>query len=499
MPEQPATTMALAHARHAAHREVLAPRSQFYQGPFGRLFRNLSPWTPPGATEADQIDAIHQIAEASFEGTFDRALDNEDIPAGYTYLGQFVDHDITFDPTSSLQRRNDPERLHNFRTPRFDLDNIYGRGPDDQPYLYSQAERGKLLIGANRAIIADDGTVQKKAEPDLPRNRDDSRDTAETDDFSRRRVALIGDPRNDENIIVSQLQLAVLKFHNARIDEGLDFAAARRQTRWHYQWVVIHDFLKKLCGDALVNRLLGEQTPGEPELRFYDFKEQPFIPVEFSVAAYRMGHSMVRGRYHLNDTLQEFRGGRPLDIFGDGPLSENLEGGRELPGFWTIQWDRYVHYRGSTPQLSRRIDHFLAPPLVSLPLPEGDPRFRSLPFRNLLRGWRLGLPSGQDVARRMGIEEPVDADQSDPLWIYILKEAESTGKHGGRRGRQLGTVGATIVGEVFVGLLAADPASYYAIDPTWEPDGGTDFDLAAFLEKARAPMTRADADGLMHP
>jgi hypothetical protein len=184
--------MALAHARHAAHREVLAPRSQFYQGPFGRLFRNLSPWTPPGATEADQIDAIHQIGEASFEGTFDRALDNEDIPAGYTYLGQFVDHDITFDPTSSLQRRNDPEQLHNFRTPRFDLDNIYGRGPDDQPYLYSQAERGKLLIGANRAIIADDGTVQKKAEPDLPRNRDDSRDTAETDDFSRRRVALIG-------------------------------------------------------------------------------------------------------------------------------------------------------------------------------------------------------------------------------------------------------------------------------------------------------------------
>ena len=372
-----------------------------------------------------------------------------------------------------MQRRNDPARLHNFRTPRFDLDNIYGRGPQDQPYLYSQGEPGKLLIGANAALLGEDGAVTKKAEPDLPRNRDESRDTAETDGFSRRRVALIGDPRNDENIIVAQLQLAVLRFHNALIDQGLDFAEAQRLTRWHYQWVVIHDFLKKLCGETVLNRLLPKNQPGETDLRLYDFKDQPFIPVEFSVAAYRMGHSMVRGRYHLNDTLQEFRQGKPLDIFGTGQLSENLEGGRELPGFWTIQWDRFVFHKGSTPQLSRRIDHLLAPPLVNLPLGEGDARFKSLPFRNLLRSWRLDLPSGQDVARRMGIE-PIDKDKHDPLWIYILKEAESTGKHGGRRGRQLGTVGATIVGEVFVGLLAADPASYYSVDPTWEPEGGSD-------------------------
>lgn len=69
--------------------------------------------------------------------------ENQGINAGYTYLGQFIDHDLTFDPASSLQKQDDPDALVDFRTPRFDLDNIYGRGPDDQPYLYE--EDGRLL------------------------------------------------------------------------------------------------------------------------------------------------------------------------------------------------------------------------------------------------------------------------------------------------------------------------------------------------------------------
>lgn len=450
------------------------PASPFHHGPFGRLFRNLPTWEPAGETEQEKLDAIHTLSQSAFEAFDDPALDNGDIPAGYTYLGQFVDHDITFDPTSELQRLNDPDRIRNFRTPRFDLDNIYGRGPDDQPYLYAQDGAGKLLIGSNN-----------RGEPDLPRNRDSGADTSDTDDFSRFRTALIGDPRNDENIIVSQLQLAFLGFHNRRVDEGAGFEEARRFTRWHYQWVVVHDFLKRLCGADLVDALLCGKCQGQPDLCFFHYRNAPFMPVEFSVAAYRLGHSMVRPGYQLSETLDGLRGGNPLAIFGGQP-QDNLRGGRELPPFWTIQWDRFVEHQGSDPQKSRKLDTKLAPPLVDLPI-SPEARLRSLAFRNLLRGWRMSLPSGQSVARRMGIQvvdgAPLTGD--DPLWLYVLAEANQV--HGGAR---MGPVGARIVAEVFVGLLAGDPFSYYSVNPGWKPElssAGGEFTLGDFLQHAGAP------------
>ena len=129
--------------------------------------------------------------------------DNEAIPAGYTYFGQFVDHDITFDPVSSLQRINDPDALENFRTPRFDLDSVYGSGPGDEPFQYDRdsIDGVKLLVGKGRDV----NTGETTSEDDLPRNAQG--------------IALIGDPRNDENIIVSQLQLAFIKLHNKFVDQ----------------------------------------------------------------------------------------------------------------------------------------------------------------------------------------------------------------------------------------------------------------------------------------
>ncbi len=462
-----------AHAARGKERKVYAPRSKSLHGTFGRMFRELAPWEPPGQNEEEKIDAIAELASSSFEaaGGSDISLDNNTIPAAYTYLGQFIDHDITFDPTSSLERRNDPDALVNFRTPRFDLDSVYGRGPADQPYLYNRASANtKMLIGAN-----------SRGEQDLPRNLDVSTDDASTDDFSRGRTALIGDMRNDENIIVSQLQLAFLNFHNARVDEGHSFDEAQRMTRWHYQWVVIHDFVKRICGAELVDKLLGN---GTPNLRFYKYRNKPFMPVEFSVAAYRLGHSMVRPNYHLSDTLEGFRSGNALSIFG-GPARDNLNGGRELPPFWSIQWNRFVSHEGSQPQHSRKLDTKLAPPLVNLPLRETDPRRNSLAFLNLLRGWRMSLPSGQDVAARMGIS-PLCGN--DPLWLYVLQEADELGD-GGRR---LGPVGARIVAEVFVGLLAGDNQSYYSVNPNWSPElsaSSNNFELVDFLVHAGVPMT----------
>ncbi len=503
-------------ASHGSLVSIFAPHSRFYEGPFGRMFRNLPAWEPDGATEAERIAFIEAIANRMVDPAPPAAaLDNPSIPAGYTYFGQFVDHDITFDPTSTLERANDPERIHNFRTPRFDLDNMYGRGPAAQPYLYeskTDPRTKKFLIGTN----AENGA----REHDLPRNLDASDDgypppppnkpPKQVDMFTRRRRALIGDPRNDENIIVAQMHLTMLKLHNAFIDRhGKTFEEAQRLTRWHYQWVVIHDFLKRLCGRDLVNEILQADEngtplglcPGKPKFCFYKYEDQPFIPVEFAVAAYRLGHSMVRGAYHLNERLRDIRvnqlqkpRGGVLDIFGGLP-EDNLDGNRLLPGFWTIAWSRYVDHNSAPGalQLSRKIDTKVVRQLFTLP-GIGPVNPNSLPMRNLMRGWRMGLPSGQAVARRMGIPHAQFIPGNDPLWFYILQEAENAG------GERLGPVGARIVAEVFIGLLAGDPSSFYSVDPTWVPslpNQGGGFQLRDLFINADAPMSEDEANRVM--
>ena len=486
-------------------REVIAPRSHFTQGPFGRLFRELPAWVPPGRSDAQRESVLEQLAQVMVEpegSENDAAQDNPGIPAAYTYLGQFIDHDITFDPVSSLQRQNDPERLHNFRTPRFDLDNLYGSGPDDEPFLYDRREghEGEFLIGQGRVVdpqgqdaATDLSTLAPSGEDDLPRNAQG--------------VALIGDPRNDENIIVSQLQLVMLKFHNAALRwvkeneslRGMDaFHRAQNLVRWHYQWVVLHDFLKRVVGAEIVDDILPQPGAGKPHfnLYFYKPKKQPFMPVEFSVAAYRLGHSMIRADYALNDALEGFAGripifkiklgeaGRPVE---PGPL-EDLRGGRPLPQFWTLQWDRFLDLgsEGDT-QLSRRLDPNLNRNLAAIP----PARTNRLAFLNLARGWRMGLPSGQAVARAMGTaniysNEALRLDKmfghEAPLWYYILKEAQIEGN-----GERLGEVGGRIVAEVFAGLAKGDPNSYFNVEPRWQPTfpaAGDTFELADIIRFA---------------
>lgn len=162
------------------------PRAPSYEGRFGRMFRRL-----PTFTQTDEF--LTALAEGMRQPDGE-VSDNPGIPAIYTYFGQFIDHDITFDPSSSLQRMNDPEGLINFRTPRFDLDSVYGSGPADEPFQYDEATGGlKLLTGKGRDVASNQPTT----EDDLPRNEQGR--------------ALIGDPRNDENVIVSQLQLAFIK------------------------------------------------------------------------------------------------------------------------------------------------------------------------------------------------------------------------------------------------------------------------------------------------
>ena len=424
------------------------------QGRFGRMFRRLPVFSP----DEKQLKAL--AAEMVDRGRTTSA-DNPAIPAGYTYFGQFVDHDITFDTSSNLERLNDPDGLRNFRTPRFDLDSVYGRGPKGSPELYDRRSPGgiKLLVGKNPPED-DDGTGLE--ERDLPRNPQG--------------LALIGDPRNDENVIVSQLQLTFIDFHNRMVDvvtqEGVltdpkdIFKDANRRVRWHYQWVVIHDFLKRIAGAKRVDRLFPHPADGPPEikLRFYKPKETPFMPVEFSVAAYRFGHSQIRPTYTINNTVPE------LPIFtgakSAGPL-DDFRGFRRLPGAWTVDWSHFFKTKTRRPQPSRKIDTRLAEGLFTLPGERGD--MRNLALRNLKRGVALGLPSGRRVALAIGADpltpRQLGFDHPAPLWYYVLREAAVQ-----ENGKSLGQVGGNIVAEVFLGLLAGDPLSYFSVEPGWKPE-----------------------------
>ncbi|HJU06542.1 MAG TPA: heme peroxidase family protein, partial [Nitrospiraceae bacterium] len=395
----------------------------------------------------------------------------------------FLDHDITFDPTSSLERQQDPESISNFRTPAFELDSVYGSGRAASPHLYDQQSPGAMKL----LVEEIPGTASLPQRFDLPRNSQN--------------VAIIGDPRNDENLIVSQLHLAFLKFHNAVADRvqagGITnpndvFDEAQRLVRWHYQWIILHEFLPKTVGESLFQDIL---TKGR---KIYNWHHQPFIPVEFSVAAYRFGHSQVRPGYRANfkgDSSNPF-----IKFIFDAGLPEStdpddLRGGKRATRRF-IDWGTFFDLGDGQTKPNKKIDTKLSAPLFHLPGP-GTPQ--SLAQRNLLRHLTFSLPSGQRVAKAMSEEplppddlsdlKPVGLENKTPLWFYILREADVKGD-----GKRLGPVGGRIVAEVFIGLLQGDKMSYLNQDPDWEPTLPTagsaqDFKMADLLRFA----------GVVHP
>lgn len=437
------------------------PLSEFApSGKFGRMFPNLPAFAP-------SEESLIKLAEAMVDNDPENPRgDNINVPAGYTYLGQFIDHDITFDTTALGDMMVDPLAVKNFRTPKLDLDSLYGSGPDVQPYLYQKDDPDLFLIGTtNQQPGGGDPSIPTELPNDLPR--------------SPSTLATIGDPRNDENLIVAQTHLAFLKFHNkvvAGIRDGSiqiesamgksTFEAAREIVIWHYQWIVLFDFLSRVIDQRQLRRVLKGGR------RFFKFDKDPFMPVEFSVAAYRLGHSMIRSSYDYNRVFTS-AGLNLLFLFtaASGQIVP-------IPSDWIIDWRRFFPVDPEVPvNLSRELDPFLVDPLKNLP---NVPMPNSLAVRNLLRGRNLGLPSGQDVARCMGfrplskksisrgkdgkVAAELGFDVSSPLWYYILKEAQIEGK-----GIRLGAVGSRILAEVFVGLLEGDRNSFLSRCPKWTP------------------------------
>ncbi len=362
-----------------------------------------------------------------------------DTAAGWPIFGQFVAHDITAD-RSTLRSHADTAELRNARSPRLNLESLYGDGPTGHPFLYQRDDPAKFLLGLDRA--------------DLQRNAEG--------------IAVIGDPRNDSHMLVSQFHLAMLKAHNAFVDEvrltGASsdhvFNEAATQLRWNYQWIVLNEFLPALVGQPLADQVLREGP--------HWFRPEPagFIPLEFADAAYRYGHCQIRHRYQLN-----FR----ANVV---PLFPDLLGFRAVPPEHAVDWTLFFDAPGATSaQRSKKIDGRLVQALIQLPVAvTGECEiedYHSLAVRDLQRGQGVGLPSGEAVARHLGIA-PLTTEQvgiastgwrgETPLWYYILREADACS--GGHR---LGPVGGRIVAEVLVGLIDADATSYRRSDPEWRP------------------------------
>lgn len=464
-------------------------------GLFGRMFD-----LPPLEASEDQLMALAQ--EMKDTPSQDDDLDGDaQMPAGVTYLGQFIDHDITLDTTSLSEKIEDPEARENFRTPALDLDSLYGLGPGGSPHLYERdpatlAVGARLLLGTALAspLLGPGGTVIGQA-PDLPGH-----------DLPRQPgtgFALIGDPRNDENLVVAQMHVAFMRFHNRVVDRlqaqgvprGELFARARELVTWHYQWLVLHEFLETITGEpGIAERIMAQGR------RWFRFRKFPFMPIEHAVATYRFGHSMVREVYSHNlvfrpggvtpATLQllfDFTGksGRLVGSLlpPGGPLPQP-----SLPSNWVIDWRRFFDFgtpastSGFHLNRARRIDPHLTPTLHTLPGEQGPAGV--LPFRNLKRGVMMRLPSGQDIANQIGVTplrpgEIADAGADGamarrqglhaqtPLWYYVLKEAEVRAG-----GQHLGPLGATLVAEVLVGLVQGSPSAYLTASPGFRPTLG---------------------------
>jgi heme peroxidase len=384
-------------------------------------FCDASAGNDPGACAA--TDAPAGTQEATVE-------------AGWPFFGQYVAHDLTAD-RSPLTTHADVELLTNLRSARANLEPLYGPGPVGAPYLYRRNDPAKLL----------------ESDGDVPRNQEGT--------------ALIADPRNDSHIFMSQMQVAFIRAHNRLVDrlrsdgagERSSFDDARRALTWHYQWVIVNEFLPQLAGRHLVDTVLASGP------RFYRPEGVPFIPVEFADGAYRYGHSQILETYVLRpgrDALRFFP-----DLMGFGPIGDRIVD-------WTLLFDVPGHQPA---QRAKRIDGRLVPSLISLPEAisgeASNAAYASLAARDLQRGHGLGLPSGESVARLIGAEvlseDELGLSQDNwtgqtPLWIYVQREAAS--RHAGNR---LGEVGGTIVAEVLIGVISNDPDSYLALAPDWRP------------------------------
>ena len=541
------TTLAAVRGRNGNAKRG-APPLDF--GAFGYYFRD-APEAFPGKNTTRALDALGDAMAEPPES----ARPDSRIPVIFTYLGQFIDHDISAgtdrDAGLSMIDGGDiapaPRELVmrdrlNLRAGALRLDSLYGDSPDQEPFSRKLASllrdpdaRAKMWLGElvdtghGRVPLPEDGSgdllrlgrlleePHKQLDEAVIRALPEPfrRDFINQDGSIRTQRAMIGDARNDENLILAQLHLAFLRFHNRVVDAGSNAGGphregddavynwARQLVRWHYQWLVLNAYLPKVCDPSVVADVLGQGAPlyskfyGDQMARAANALPPGHmpLPLEFSAAAFRFGHSMVRASYDLNRYF-----GRPANSEGLRDTRADLEqlfaytgngarpmpapeGGSHpgLPGHWAPEWERLVDVHVVLrDRATRRIDTLLAPPLTDMSNAPTDAGglFRRLARRNLRRGYRLNIPSAQDCiagiyARTGAAIDTLGADEltsgptgeavreggfvtRTPLWFYILKEAEICAD-----GQHLGPLGSRLVAETLAGLVINDKTSYW--------------------------------------
>ncbi|MEU8224144.1 peroxidase family protein [Kribbella sp. NPDC048915] len=402
---------------------------------YGRMFPGLEPLgTDPqvlmraGAAGGICAGSAHLGGES----------DDAEQAAGWPFFGQLLAHDTTADRSPITTGLAQVEALKNARSPRLNLEMLYADGPVGSPYLFDRDDPAKFLLTHDST----NNETNDGKKYDVPRNQQG--------------VALIGDPRNDVHLFSLALHIALLDAHNRFVDllrgsgaaEEEVFERARITLTWHYQWIVVHDFLPRLVGQPLVTEVLedgGKWFAPEPM--------QAFIPLEFADAAYRYGHGQIRHTYRLVANGPELPLFPDLVCFGPPPHELDLTQLFDVPG-------------RPPAQRAKRLDGRLPASLIGLPEQVtgavDESAYRSLAVRDLLRGDTTGLPSGESIAKLLGVPPLTDDTWpgGTPLWFYILKESD---------GDRLGPVGGRIVAEVLIGLLRADPASYLSLEPGWKP------------------------------
>jgi hypothetical protein len=446
---------------------------------FGRMFKDLE--RPP-----ENDDGLVALGQAMMDSP--DFGDNLSLPAGYTYLAQFIAHDVSFEKNNNIPAG--PVAAGNaiqLRTPSLDLDSLYGEGPKTKSssHLYDGA---RFKIGETKADFF--GDANRRYANDLYRENDENP-----------HEPLIADLRNDDNLAVAQTHVAFLKFHNKVVerlsDEGFSgdilFEEAKEKVIRHYQWIVLNDLLPKIIDEDVLRKAHESSSDLVP-----DQAKGSFMPVEFSLAGFRLGHSMLRATYEWNRVFQSpTRGDRRVAKFADlihqtGFRAETLGKGKNLGSPWIIDWTRFYDFTGhngiaTNPKFNwaKKIDTTLAADLKHFDMflkHITDERFRSLAVADLVRGSRMQLPTGQAVAERIKLPCMRAADilegphmevlrkhgfhKKTPLWYYILKEAEFY-----RGGQRLGPVGSFIVAETLVNLIRASRISIIRGNP-WRPDLG---------------------------
>lgn len=517
-------------------------------GPYGNIYRS----TMSACRSFDYFfpDAPVQVADPARVKALDAlglAMVKRDPVAGansalapvLTYFGQFIDHDITagtdrdganemIDAPDLAPRSREAVRTEkqNMRSGRLDLDSLYGGLPDgvpqnpaDKTFLDKlvSAMRSKTFRGQMRIDVYSEDTPDS-AVPfpttdragDLLRLGALERDKLVTEDeilglsdgmrkmFTRKdgktlnpTRAIIGDARNDENLIIAQFHLVFLRLHNrlvqnrpGHVKASKAFDWARDRTRWIYQWLVVNEYLRKICQEDILDDILAA-GPG----LYQNFLANSGctdgklpLPIEFSAAAFRFGHSMVRDAYDWNTffgtktthdpTLSE-AGSQLLFAFTGGGEMNGFPVDR-LPGNWGADWQRLIFAgAGATPtEFARKIDTHLALELGALPGGTAGTIMAHLARRNLRRGHMLNLPSAQDCAGELGLVPLGTAElgegeiaqvlsqgglsEATPLWYYVLREAEVRNS-----GEALGPLGTNLVAQTLLGLVQSDPGSYW--------------------------------------